>query len=335
MAAVVAFRPLDPLTILGENMASYVEAIAQLRPELCGPDYNIYRYRHDYFKVVRFASTALRVGPPVRSAADGFKHEDKLPAALSRARRVCLELALCNDWKWFCTFTIAENNYDRKNLDGYYKRFKEWLKYQSSKLGVPLPYLLVPEQHGDGSWHMHGFFTAAIDPLLVPFRDLWKAGEKIPYKLVRKGYYNLPKYQERFGFCSFGEIRDHIATAHYTTKYISKSFMGDARRVGLNLYYCSQGLNRSSLYGDIYGRSSMLDQMLQHHYEFCSTGFVQLHREPGDDPMQDLIDEAADQMQPIDLEAFYNEHYAAPEIPEDDPCSDDFYQISLWAASKF
>ena len=310
-------------------MPSKLEVLAKLRPGLCGPDYNIYRYRHDYFKIIRFASTAPRLGPPVRSTADGFKYEDKLPAALSRARRVCLEIALCNEWKWFCTFTIAENNFDRKNLDGYYKRFKEWLKYQSSKLGVSIPYLLVPEQHGDGSWHMHGFFTDAVDPLLVSFKELWDSGADIPYKLVQKGYYNLPKYQQRFGFCSFGEIRDQIACAHYTTKYITKSFQGDARRVGLNLYYCSQGLNRSSLYGDIYGRSSVLDGMLQYHYQHCSSGFVQLRREPGDDPLQDIIDEAQDQMQPMDLEEFYNRYYAADLIPEDDPCSDDFYQISF------
>lgn len=315
-------------------MSGSLSALAELRPELCGPDYNIYRYRHDYFKVVRFVSTAPRMGPPVRSGADGFKHEDKLPAALSRARRVCLELALCNDWKWFCTLTIADSNFDRKNLDGYYKRFKEWLKYQSSKLGVALPYLLVPEQHGDGSWHMHGFFTAAIDPLLVSFRKLWKNGADVPYKLVRKGYYNLPKYQERFGFCSFGEIRDQIACAHYTTKYITKSFMGDARRVGLNLYYCSQGLNRSSLYGDIYGRSSLLDGMLQHHYSFCSSGFVQLSREPGDDPLLDLIEEQSEKMQPLDLDDFYSRHCAAEQIPDKDPCSDDFYQICMEAYSK-
>ena len=78
-------------------------------PELVGPDYNLYRYRADFYKVVRFKSTAPRLGAVRKPKEEGFKHEDKLPAALSRARRVCLELALCNDWKWFATFTIAES----------------------------------------------------------------------------------------------------------------------------------------------------------------------------------------------------------------------------------
>ena len=306
-----------------------LKAVAELRPELCGPDYNIYRYRHDYFKVVRFSSTAPRQGAPIRTKADGFKYDDKLPAAISRARRVCLEIALCNEWKWFCTFTIAANNYDRKNLDGFYPRFKDWIKYQSKKLGSKIDYLLVPEQHGDGAWHLHGFFSDVVDPLLVPFKDLWDKGENIPYKLVDKGYYNLPQAQKRFGFCSFGQIRDNIACAHYATKYISKSFLGDAGRVGLRLYYPSQGLNRATLCGDVYGRSGVLDSMLQHHYEWCSTGFVHLHREPGDDPLLDIIEEQEELRQPLDLDAFYNMHYASEEIPEDDPCSDDYYQTMM------
>ena len=53
------------------------------------------------------------------------KRIGRLPQAISRARRVCLEIALCNDWKWFATFTIAKDNYDRKNLEGYYDKFSE------------------------------------------------------------------------------------------------------------------------------------------------------------------------------------------------------------------
>lgn len=85
-------------------------------PELVGPDYNLYRYRDDMYKVVHFKSTAPRLGLHKQKEETGFRHDDKLPQALSRARRVCLELALCNEWKYFATFTIAKDNFDRKNL---------------------------------------------------------------------------------------------------------------------------------------------------------------------------------------------------------------------------
>ena len=299
--------------------------------ELVNPDYNLYQFRPDLYKVVRNRSTAPRM-PAIRTKEDGFKHDDKLPQALSRARRICLELALCNDWKWFATFTIAKNNFDRKNLDGFYKRFKEFLKYRSEKLGCKIPYLLVPEQHGDGSWHMHGFFTSAIDSLLVSFAELdangycSSDGKKLPRKLIRNNYYNMPDYQKRFGFCSFGKIRNHDATAFYATKYISKSFQGDARRVGLQLYYPSHGLNRATFFDSVYGPCPELDRFLVNHYEHCSTGFVPLHREPGDDPLLDLLEQQRESLFPM------------PELLQ--PDEDDFadvvayyetaHQYSIW-----
>ena len=283
-------------------------------PDLVSPDYNLYRYRHDFYKVVHFKSTApkgIRLKEP---QSEGYKHLDKLPQAISRARRVCLELALCNDWKWFATFTIAKDNYDRKNLEEYYERFKEWLKYLRKKYDRELPYLLVPEQHGDGSWHMHGFFNADMDILLTPFEDEWKAGKNIPWKLVQKGYYNCKRYQKRFGFCSFGKIRNHDATAFYVTKYISKSFLGVARRVGLNLYYCSQGLNRAEYFDSIYGPCPELNSYLQNHYEYCDTGFLTFQREPGDDPLLDILEQQASQLFALPPDISKEEEF--PEVVE-------------------
>ena len=286
--------------------------------EAARPDYNLYRYRHDFYKIVRFKSTAPRLGFCCRDKGEKYKNEDKLPQALSRARRVCLELALCNDWTWFATFTIAKDNFDRKNLDKFYERFSEWLKYQKKKSGKKIPYLLVPEQHGDGSWHMHGFFNSDIDEFLVSFSDLKDRGENIPYKLVQKDYFNWPEYQKKFGFCSFGKIRNHDATAFYATKYISKSFQGDARRVGLKLYYCSQGLNRSQYFDSVYGPCSDLDKHLNNHYEFCSTGFLGFDREIGDDPLLDILEAQASCLFPL-----------ASEVPEEEEFQDviEYYEL--------
>jgi hypothetical protein len=295
-------------------------------PELVGPDYNLYCYRHDLYKIVHFKTTAPRGLAPVRSKEDGFKHDDKLPQAISRARRVCLELALCNDWKWFATFTIAENNYDRKNLDGYYTKFKEWLKYLRKKYDRVFPYLLVPEQHGDGSWHMHGFFNSDMDILLTPFEEEYKAGADIPWKLVEKGYYNCKRYQKRFGFCSFGKIRNHDATAFYVTKYISKSFMGDARRVGLDLYYCSQGLNRASYFDSVYGPCSELDACLVNRYEWCDTGFFGFDRQPGDDPLLDILEKQSASLYPLPQEAYQDADY--PDVVE-------YYEVTQDVISGF
>ena len=295
-------------------------------PALVGPDYNLYQYRHDFYKVVHFRSTEPRMALHNRDKSEGFKYDDKLPQALSRARRVVLELAICNDWKWFATFTIAKDNFDRKNLEGYYQRFSEWLKYMKKKYHKSLPYVLVPEQHGDGSWHMHGFFNSDLDDLLVPFCEQYEAGANIPLKLVRKDYYNWPEYQKKFGFCSFGKIRNHDATAFYVTKYISKSFQGDASRVGLKLYYCSQGLNRAQFLDSVYGPCSALDVCLENHYEFCDTGFLRYDREPGDDPVLDILESQSTRLYKLEPEPFREEQF--PEVV-------DYYECTQEVISGF
>ena len=186
-------------------------------PELVRPSYNIYRYTDQIYKVVHFKSTM----PGYRAFGDVQHHDEKMDSSISRAKRVILELALCNDWQYFCTFTISSSKYDRHDLKTWNKKFKQWLRDQRKKSGRPFCFVLVPEQHVDGSWHMHGLFDDS--PTLVSFRELYDSGEDIPWKLVKGGYFNWPDYQKKFGFCSFGEIRDRVAVAFYITKYISKS----------------------------------------------------------------------------------------------------------------
>ena len=112
----------------------------------------------------------------------------------------------------------------------------------------------------------------------------------------------MPDYQKRFGFCSFGKIRNHDATAFYATKYISKSFQGYAKRVGLNLYYCSKGLNRASYFDSVYGPCPALDGCLVNHYQYCSTGFYSFQREPGYDPLSDILEAQHELFSPMQIE---------------------------------
>lgn len=236
--------------------------------ELVRPSYNIYRYTDQIYKVVHFKSTM----PGYRGSGDVQHHDEKMDSSISRAKRVILELALCNDWKYFCTFTIAGAKYNRQDLKSWNKKFKQWLRDQRKKFGRPFRFVLVPEQHADGSWHMHGLFDDS--PTLISFRELYDRGENIPLKLVKGGYFNWPDYQKKFGFCSFGEIRNRVAVAFYITKYISKSLSETCMPVGMDLYSSSDGLNRASLHGDVYGECTYLDSFLENHYEFCDTGFT-------------------------------------------------------------
>lgn len=244
----------------------------QVPLDLIRADYNIYRYTDEVYKVVKFRSVAPRLG----IVHDRDKHYDhKLDASLSRAKRVVLELALCNEWMFFCTFTINKSKFDRTDLDAWYKSFNQFIRDTRKKSGLDIRYVLVPEKHADGSWHMHGMFSD-ISPLLSSFADLLAAGANVPLHLATSGYFNWLDYQRKFGFCSFGLIRNSVACAFYVTKYVSKSLSESVSQVGRHLYYASQGLNRAQFHGDVYGNCEYLNSFLRNHYDFCSTGMTAL-----------------------------------------------------------
>ena len=240
-------------------------------PALVRADYSIYRYTDQIYKVIKFKSTVIPIG--LRDHTKFEKHDSKLPAALSRARKVVLELALCNTWEYFCTFTISKDKHDRYDLGNWHKKFTQWLR-DLRKKGYNIQYLLVPERHPtSGAWHMHGFLTG-VSEMLVTFAEERKKGLKIPDKLVNGGFWDWPEYREKFGFCSFGFIRDRVAASFYVVKYLTKDLQSDSMDVGLHLYYASQGLNRSELHGEVFGNSSYLNEFLENDYEFCQTGMT-------------------------------------------------------------
>lgn len=243
----------------------------EIPPELVRADYNIYRYTDQMYKIVKFHSTAPRFGPGPKETQK--RYDNKLEASLSRSRRVVLELALCNTWDWFCTFTINDSKYDRSNLIKWRDSFTQWIRDYRKK-GYEVIYLLVPERHEDGSWHAHGLIRGNMP--LVSFADERKKGMKLPDKLVNGGYYNWPDYMNKFGFCSFGNINNPVAAGFYVTKYLTKDNSRMVSDVGLHMYYCSKGLSRAEFHGDIFGNCSYLDQFLQNHYDFCDTGMTHL-----------------------------------------------------------
>lgn len=243
-------------------------------PELALPDYRIFRYTDRIYKLVKFKRRKAYISAVPRKEKKSAS-ADKLAASVSRTRRVILEYALCNHWEYFCTFTISQDKYDRSDLIVWRDSFLQWIRDQRKK-GIPVAYLLVPELHSDGSsWHMHGFFTG-VGSELVSFKTERKQGRKVPNKLVKGDFWDWPAYREKFGFCSFGVIRDRVGCAFYIQKYITKEMLSGAVGVGLHSYYASRGLNRSTVHAEVYQHSAYLDSFLENDYQFCRTGMTKV-----------------------------------------------------------
>lgn len=248
------------------------DLLSQGPTALVSPNYNVYEYTEGIYKIVNFKHPRLLADScaPLDRSRKG--NTCKLAPALSRAKKVVLELALCNRWEWFATFTLDKTKYDRYNLDKWYKDFTQWIRDQRKKHGCSIRYVLVPELHADGAWHMHGLLCDV--PGVSSFFDLRKSGQKVPNKLVDGGYFCWSDYQSKFGFNSLGVIQDPVACAFYITEYVGKDLSGTTIPVGRHLYYATQRLNRSVLLGSVYGDSPALNSYLSNDYEWCRTGFT-------------------------------------------------------------
>ncbi len=291
-----------------------------------GPDrdHAVWRYTDQIYKIVQFYTVRVRYGPGPKGEQ---KHYDtKLASSIARSERVILEKALCNHWEWFCTFTISEKKADRRDLAAWWGKFSQWLRDQRKK-GFDIRYLLVPERHKDGSWHAHGLLAGVPEAELVTFRELDEqgyrtaAGRRLPRKLIKSGYYNWTAYQEKFGFCSLGKIRNPVATGFYMTKYITKDHDRMVTDVGLHSYYVSRGLAGAVKHVDFLGRDPWIDNLLVNKYDFCATGMT--HVKHGLD-WTFLLDQANfDQFQSLDFGAVAACGELEPAASE----ADDYYEF--------
>ncbi len=234
------------------------------------PLYTVVQYTETIYKVIKFK----RSNSGLPRFDDKSEFDDctkvKFDSSISRACKMVFEFAICNNWDYFFTGTIDASKHDRYDWDSIRDAFKEFVKYRSRKYKSKVLYLLVPERHADGAWHMHGFISGIPSEYLASF----KRGEH-PYKLVKSGYLNWPEYSEKFGFCSLGPIKNKTACSYYVTKYIRKDIASRRDEVGKHLYTASKGLLKAQKSFDVYTPSKYLDQFLSHDYDFCSTGIIE------------------------------------------------------------
>lgn len=180
----------------------------------------------------------------------GSVNDEKLDSNICRARSEIFELAYCNDWQFFTTFTIDKRKFGRYDLQKYHKSFTQWLRNFNRKNGTQIKYLTIPEQHKDGAWHEHGFIMGLpLEHLRLFSPDEFKSEKEggIRDKLLHgMPVYDFPAYHQKFGFCDFEPIRSPEAAAKYVTKYISKELSKSVTASGAHLYYHSLGLEKAT-----------------------------------------------------------------------------------------
>lgn len=164
----------------------------------------------------------------------GTVNDSKLENNLSRAKAKVRELAWCNPWVYWCTFTLNPAKFDRYNLKAYKIAMGEFFHNfnRNRPADKKVKYLLVPEMHEDGAWHMHGFMLGLSD------EDLY---------VNANGYLSWKAYEEKFGFISMSKIKDLDKASSYILKYMTKDSSRNVSALGEHLYMASKGLQKSEL----------------------------------------------------------------------------------------
>lgn len=170
-------------------------------------------------------------------------NETKLENNMSRAKQRIYELAYCNPWDYFVTLTLDPQKYDRTYLPKFIKDLGQVIRDYRKKLNVDIKYLLIPERHKDGSWHMHGFICG------LPIAELYafSQNERLPYRILdrlKQGVqvYTWKKYEQKFGFATFERIIDKRAVSGYITKYVTKEMLSTITELNAHTFYASKGL---------------------------------------------------------------------------------------------
>lgn len=227
LSFVRVFLLLDIISLSGDfKKGGYIIMHDNLR---CVP--YIKNYNDKFFKLIVLKGELGKGGR--RFSGKGTVNEEKLENNLIRSKSKVFELSLCNDWDYFVTLTLDSKKYDRYNLKKYIKDLSQFIRDQRKSKESDIKYLLIPEQHKDGAWHLHGFMKG------IPALDIVSNGN---FDKSGNPYVHWLPYFKKFGFMSMGEIQDDIGASFYIRKYISKTMLQNNFELGLHSYYSSNGL---------------------------------------------------------------------------------------------
>ena len=116
-------------------------------------------------------------------------------------------------------------------MEKWNKDLGQFIRDERKRTGSNIQYLLIPEQHKDNAWHIHGLIKG------IPKEEL---------VINKYGYRDWLRYSKKFGYCSIDKVKSQIAVSKYITKYVSKSLSDTTEREKeKKLYYNSRGLKRA------------------------------------------------------------------------------------------
>lgn len=130
--------------------------------------------------------------------------------AVKRAKEKIFDIAMCNDFDYFVTWTLDSEKINRYDSVEISNKLKVFLNNKVKRNNCK--YLVIPEHHQDGAIHMHGLLSGDFD--MVDSGKKTKDGKTI---------FNMPQWS--LGFSTAIQLDEHKdRVSRYITKYVTKDF---------------------------------------------------------------------------------------------------------------
>lgn len=186
----------------------------------------LYNYNQKNYRLVRIKSCRLPGFEDIKKNKTfvDVNSDEVKRCSLSRTRRNIRELALCNNFEYFCTFTVNSEMADRYSLDEVQKKMRKVL-HKIKRKNKDFAFLIITERHKDGAFHFHG--------LCKGINDLFTNSN---------GYLCSDIFTRELGYNSFSAIKSYEKCCNYITKYITKDCIKNSHN---QIYFCSRGLKRA------------------------------------------------------------------------------------------
>lgn len=186
----------------------------------------LYNYNDNNFRIVKIKSCKNSGFEEIKkkNIFIDVNSDEVQRASLSRSKRNIRELALCNNFEYFATFTVNSEKCDRFSLNEVQDNLKKIL-HKIKRRNKDFAFLIITEKHKDGAFHFHGLIKG-IDNLYTN----------------SNGY--LSSYDfDLLGFNSFSLIKDYTKCCNYITKYITKDCIKNSHN---QIYISSRGLKKAT-----------------------------------------------------------------------------------------
>lgn len=187
----------------------------------------LYNYNNNNFRIVKVKSCRNSGFEEIKKKNNfvDVNSEEVQKSSLSRTKRNIRELALCNDFEYFATFTVNSEKCDRYVLNEVQDKLKKVL-HKIKRNNKDFAFLIITEKHKDGAFHFHG--------LIKGINDLF---------INDNGYLSSKIFNDELGFNSFSKIKDYTKCCNYILKYITKDCIKNSHN---QIYISSRGLKKAT-----------------------------------------------------------------------------------------